>query len=608
MKNTELGKKFVTVFLTSGAIFVFLVLLVFGVQQKKLNQEFDSLISNNLESYTKNQQRQLDSRITDVLKTMSAVSAMMETNSLSPEQDWFDSFLEKLGQKNKGDNLEYISIDVLWEQIEKGECWFKESEIYWQLLMGSSSISDDFKVRKDGKSYFAVGYPVSRDGKVIGILQTEIPATVLTSVNQESHMYEKVSTCILVNSGDIAFSRLKDFQKGNNLFSILEKQGISSGHEEKVRKILDDDKDVNKKIPLKNDTYYASVTKLDYNGWYIFNLVSEDDVLVNSNSIFHNMLLSGIILILLTAIMLAGGYLFIRCQQREMELDEKRFAALLQFSDTVLFEYFVEKDVLQFSRNAVEMLNLEQYSFENFSTGIAEEGLIHPDDVALVYQNLQEIPGKKETCRMQLRIRGRDEGYRWYSCQMKPLFSRTGKADVVAGKLEDITEMKYREEKLLEISKMDALTGAYNKSGVEEIDIALEKNPKGILFMIDLDNFKGINDNWGHAVGDKVLREVGTVLKGIFRGNDLVVRVGGDEFAVFLIGSSDSTLAEQKADAIMQGLGGIHVEGCEKKISASIGIAISPNNGSTFARLYRAADNAMYRIKKEEKNGYALSR
>ena len=126
--------------------------------------------------------------------------------------------------------------------------------------------------------------------------------------------------------------------------------------------------------------------------------------------------------------------------------------------------------------------------------------------------------------------------------------------------------------------------------------------------MIDLDDFKSINDKWGHEVGDIVLRKVGEVLNKTFRSDDLVVRMGGDEFAVFLQGKVDSELAKKKADMILEEIRNIQVEGVGKPVSASIGVAISPRDGATFPQLYRAADTAMYRVKKSDKDGFCISR
>ncbi|MCR2023457.1 GGDEF domain-containing protein, partial [Blautia pseudococcoides] len=87
-----------------------------------------------------------------------------------------------------------------------------------------------------------------------------------------------------------------------------------------------------------------------------------------------------------------------------------------------------------------------------------------------------------------------------------------------------------------------------------------------------------------------------------------VVRMGGDEFAVFLQGNVDFEMAEKKAALVLEAIRDIQIQGAGSLVSASIGIAISPRDGRTFSQLYRAADTAMYRVKKSDKDGFCISR
>ena len=112
--------------------------------------------------------------------------------------------------------------------------------------------------------------------------------------------------------------------------------------------------------------FYVSVEKMDYNGWYIVNFVSEEDVLVSSRAVYRNVLLTGMLLIILTMAAVCAGFAVLRRQQRERVLEQKRFAALAQFSDTALFEYFCGQDVLEFTNNARSMLGLDTLRLKNF--------------------------------------------------------------------------------------------------------------------------------------------------------------------------------------------------------------------------------------------------
>ncbi len=608
-EHPERTGKLLGVLGTCCLIFIVLVSAIFAVQQSKLNEEYDTLIGNNLSAYTKNQKRQLNGKISDILSTMGAVAAVMDTNGLSAKEDWFGPFLNRIGDKNKGYHLEYLDMDEIRKELEKGDCWFTEQKVYQQLLQNGSTVSDHFRVDEEGKYYFAVGIPVSKGGSVTGILQTEIPATILTSVTQESRMYKEVSTFITARDGEIVYSKVPDFATDSSLFGILEERGISKDDENKVRDMLEKSRntEITDKISLDKISYYVSVEKMDYNGWYIANFVSEDNVLVSSHTVYRNVLLTGMLLILLTIAVVSVVFVVLRKQQRARVMEQKRFAALSQFSDTVLFEYFCGQDVLEFTNNARDMLGLDTLRFEKFSHRL-DNGSVHPDDREIVYRTLKEMPHSLDTRSIQLRVKGKEGRYNWYSCHLKAIFDKKASASVVVGKLQDITEVKHREQRLMEISERDVLTNTYNKSAVGKISQRLKENAAGVLFMIDLDDFKSINDKWGHEVGDIVLKKVGEVLNKTFRSDDLVVRMGGDEFAVFLQGNVDSEMAEKKAALVLETIRDIQIQGAGRLVSASIGIAISPRDGCTFSQLYRAADTAMYRVKKSDKDGFCISR
>lgn len=162
-------------------------------------------------------------------------------------------------------------------------------------------------------------------------------------------------------------------------------------------------------------------------------------------------------------------------------------------------------------------------------------------------------------------------------------------------------------------AQVDPLTGALVRSAFEErlqgeLANAKESGAALALLFVDLDRFKFVNDTYGHDTGDKLLTEVGKVLRGNVRGNDLVGRVGGDEFMVALLGVRDESAAEQIAKSLVSELSApISVEGRELQVSASIGISLYPRDGHDTESLLHSADAAMYQVKQGGKNAYHFS-
>lgn len=164
------------------------------------------------------------------------------------------------------------------------------------------------------------------------------------------------------------------------------------------------------------------------------------------------------------------------------------------------------------------------------------------------------------------------------------------------------------QKRLLEFARIDALTGIKNKETLQnEISTYLKNDSSqqlGALFMIDVDNFKTVNDLNGRVIGDEVLKNFGSILKESFTIEDIVGRAGGDEFIVFVKDIQEHGNAINKAQEICQKIRNIEIDNFKGTISCSIGIAFYPEHGTTFKDLYNLADQALYQTKNQGRNGY----
>lgn len=154
----------------------------------------------------------------------------------------------------------------------------------------------------------------------------------------------------------------------------------------------------------------------------------------------------------------------------------------------------------------------------------------------------------------------------------------------------------------------DSLTGVYARDCAEvQIGKLLAKAHPGAFMMIDMDDFKRVNDSFGHIMGDNMLKMVANTLKANTRTEDVVCRLGGDEFAVFLTDMTDRQEIAGKAQSIMDMFSdNLKRADCANATSMSIGIAIFPGDGKTFDVLYHNADKPLYHVKKNGKNSYAF--
>lgn len=171
------------------------------------------------------------------------------------------------------------------------------------------------------------------------------------------------------------------------------------------------------------------------------------------------------------------------------------------------------------------------------------------------------------------------------------------------------TQLKQKEKQIKAVTKIsatDALTGLYNRSYMEQqITKLLKEQSKGMLFIMDMDNFKHVNDTFGHIAGDKALQMFAEAIRKNTRKMDVLGRLGGDEFMVFFTDMTDKAVAAEKAKAIAESFlcrfRSVH---CMKEVTVSIGIVSVPENGNDFATLYKRADKALYHAKNNGKNSY----
>lgn len=156
----------------------------------------------------------------------------------------------------------------------------------------------------------------------------------------------------------------------------------------------------------------------------------------------------------------------------------------------------------------------------------------------------------------------------------------------------------------------DPVCSLFNRRAAQErIANLLANNPQRTFafFLLDIDNFKLVNDSFGHIAGDQVLFAISRALRETFRVSDLVGRLGGDEFVVFMHYHGEEALVRQKAAAAVQAIRRLaFLPYPALKLSVSMGVCLSPKDGSSFQALYRHADQALYRIKSLSKDGYAL--
>ncbi|MDP3266690.1 MAG: EAL domain-containing protein [Sulfuricurvum sp.] len=195
--------------------------------------------------------------------------------------------------------------------------------------------------------------------------------------------------------------------------------------------------------------------------------------------------------------------------------------------------------------------------------------------------------------------------------RIAPVRQNDGKITHYMAIKEDISERKQAEKRIHYLMNFDPLTGLPNRIQMEDhlqYSLSLAKRNDGFfaVLFLDIDHFKNINDTLGHSIGDKLLIELSKRLTVSLRDQDTVSRMGGDEFIILLPGSDINgtiQVAQKLLDSIAQSF---LIEEYQLSITASIGIALYPNDGTDIEMLSKNADTAMYRAKNEGRNNYCF--
>lgn len=249
------------------------------------------------------------------------------------------------------------------------------------------------------------------------------------------------------------------------------------------------------------------------------------------------------------------------------------------------------------------------YPTEHFQTSyLALTGIVIPEDQYLIAQAERELLINKRSVTIECRIQRVDGYYRWIQVRITPLYYDNGHLERLDGVIIDITERKQLEERVAYLAYHDELTSLpkralFNMQFERYIEEGISKLT--VLF-IDLDNFKEVNDAYGHRAGDMLLKEIAGRLSVLIRDSDMVCRLGGDEFLLLLAGS-DAQDASRVAERIIESLSRpFYYMGRALIATPSIGICAYEGGQRDLDSMIRRADEAMYEAKREGRNQYFI--
>ncbi|MEG1822346.1 MAG: diguanylate cyclase, partial [Clostridiales bacterium] len=484
-----------------------------------------------------------------------------------------------------------------------------------RIEAGESFIRDVTPAIADGAQVISIFSPIYNQGKPVAALRSVIK-TAAISKKIGSNFYSGNGYFHILDNNGKCVACSKSTQKllpDSNFLSAMEKMKYKKpySYEKLHGDIATEQEGYVKYYDEKNNGRFAYYAPMNINNWMMISIVpkSVSDSAIKSSLTSVTILISEIII----GLILLFTYLFWLQRQsiRKATLDEKCFRVLSEQTGNVTLEWdFIHGKVTNMQN--FENIYGDLTSLANMSTEDIMLNVIHPDDLKDFFQTFRDITKGANIKDKKFRLENAQNLYIWCTLSGVVVKDNKGKPYKVIGSMKNIDKEEKEVENLRDKAQRDSLTGLYNKlsTGVLADEyIILNKNTptKAALLMIDLDNFKGVNDNLGHQFGDKVLVDTGEKLKKIFRTSDVLGRVGGDEFLVFIKDIIDIDFVREKAEQICTMCNQtFYGEIAQYNLTASVGIAIYPQNGTKYNELYKNADIALYEAKHKGKNMVVL--
>ena len=296
--------------------------------------------------------------------------------------------------------------------------------------------------------------------------------------------------------------------------------------------------------------------------------------------------------------------------QEGLRLSLERHQIIMAQTNDIIFELDLVSDTLSCSTMWEERFGYP-HIVHNASSQILNNSHVHPEDIAELRKNLDNLRSGVRYLEMEARIANAAGQYTWSRMRATAQQDQLGHTIKLVGVIIDIDQEKRISQALQEEAARDPLTKLYNrKAARSRIDSYLANMKPGehaALLVVDLDNFKEVNDRYGHMYGDATLSQASAAISSFFRGNDVISRIGGDEFLILMKNIPGSALVEARCRDLITAVQSLHHEEAEGALlSCSVGVALIPEHGVSYEDLFQRADRALYYAKTHNKGCFVF--
>ncbi|RKI42587.1 diguanylate cyclase [bacterium D16-51] len=563
---------------------------------------FDDMISNNF----------------SLLKQLGKRLEELAANSPQGTQEIIDDYKEifhSVEVVNSEGNREYgdvIEVDLTQDGLLDSLVFDRKDVVY------GGSITE-----KDGIDSIVLCVPLERMGGVVGILLGTVPVSQINDLMDRWGYAEEDCVFVMNHKGNY-LSGGKKFDKvlggkANSYFTYLTNSNLSG----EIESIAEFERELLKQEAFSarysyiGKSYVGRFCPSKYGDWHLGFVERADNFYRERFSFSLKTIVLLVIVVAFWAVVLAFAMHAIY-KNVNFRTELERYSIIYNLEQSIILEMSFSPKRLEFFGDTKAMFGVENGVVLNGEEVFDVYKYVHEDDQS-VRGRLHRFYDEEEgsVFAAEIRIKNGADSYGWYRISGTVIKDkRFGTNLKFVAKIENADQQIAEEKDLVQRAENDLLTGILNKKTMEEkVAHALSTvtgNNHCIFFMVDLDNFKNVNDKLGHIYGDKAIVDTAHFLTELFPNNAYVGRLGGDEFAVCAVydafdKESMFEYIKKKAEKICEVNRRTYSNGTiSVDISSSVGISVALDSEKDFETVYKMADNALYRSKNGGKNCYHI--
>lgn len=401
---------------------------------------------------------------------------------------------------------------------------------------------------------------------------------------------------IIDNEGNIVYHPNTEFQYNEN--GLVQVQSIPE-----YEYLLDtsNEGEINKITDYDGEEKHLISQVIDSTGWQIVGVVNEDVIAGQMMGYLKN---GFIVFVLLSGLLTSIAWILIKNKkEKELVLKNNMFNSAISSADTFVLEYDAVKNSAIASTSLCELFGLPE-NLSGLPESLFDYDIIAEEDIEFFIASLKKAVKNNKKNSFQVRLKDKGNKELWYLITLNNFFDEKGTV------VKSICVVKCidKEVRFKNLSVLDQSTGFYNKeNGVriaKETIYSISEDTDYSILVLDIDDFKNVNDTFGHVTGDEVIIEVTKSIKDHFRAEDILLRAGGDEFVMLAVDLNEEA-ATAKATNILNSVMD-NPKLTKYSVTVSIGIASSKNKNESYEELFARADRALYKAKGSGKNSFNI--